>query len=304
MVVLGTKMKVARDDPRWAIEGATDEQIRRAAQIQLAAEARLEHANQVAHSQRTGSAAAPENQPEGQTPGKPTGSQPVQAQDAPAPKTTVSRDKINEIVDRIQNGLPEDGAEALEELVNEIVSLNGGQSSQSDIQSQVERILVTQQNQTEIDGAVKSFAQENGDLMGNKHLRGALFDMAREEMLEGMRNLGVPDELLAPIKSDGETVALFYRQLRLDGQPLKTHGDLLEATGQKMRKTFNMPKRVSNVTTSPDATNKRVEAKRSMQPQPRSAGQRGQSSPQGPRPKTREEVVQEMRAARHFPARA
>jgi hypothetical protein len=284
--VYGREYDVPRNDDRWFTEGATDEQIRRIAQKELASEAKLAAANA-----RTGDP----NQLQDQvaqptaTPANQRGAQAAQPQ-GPGPQTTVSRDKIANIVDRIQNGTHEDGVEALSELVN----LTAGPR---DIQSEVRQVLTNDKIQSESDQAAESFARDNADLLEKPLLGKYVLDRVHENMLAHMRSLGTVDEaLLGPIKGNGPLIARVYNVLRNDGVPLKTHSELLDEAAGQIRGTFNLPKpnapRQQSVVANQGQVETRTEAKRQMQPQPRSAGVRSQPAPQGPKPLTREEYIQ------------
>lgn len=283
--VYGKEYDVPRSDDRWFSEGATDEQIKRNAQISLAAEAKLAIANsrtQVPNQIQDGVAqpATTANQPQAQAGERPQ-----------APQTRVPKEKISEIVDLIQNGTTEDGEQAVSDLLALAAESAGRQGK--DIQSEVRSALVQEKQSDEIDRAARGFAAENGDLLEKPLLGKYVLDTVQVAMLDEMRGLGVDEALLAPIKGNGLIVARVYNQLKADGASLKTHRELLDHAGNKLRADFNIPHstRVPGINASPGALNQRAEAKRTMQTQPRSAGARSNATPQGPRPQTRAEYI-------------
>lgn len=283
VVVDGQFLTVDRNDPRWFSEGATDDQVRRTAQLTLAAEARFakSKSNQVSQ----------EGEPTHQT----ASQEPSEA--SPSSHTQgIDKAKLGEIAQRLQYGSEDEAADALLELTK-LTSAPAQQQPIPDFQAEVRRAIIEQNNQSEIERAVTSFEEKNGDLTGNKYLQQVVLDVAVDTMLEDMKRIGVPDELIEPIRGKGKVIAQAYRNMRLEGLPLRTHEEVLQEAGDKVRQTFNMPRSRRASEADRSTIEQRVEQKRQMQQQPRSAGVRQQPA-QAPRPLTRAEHIQAEKARR------
>lgn len=299
IVIFGKPVLVDRNDPRWFVDGATDEQIRAIAQQRLAADAYFERARHEASNpsgnQVDNSATASPHEPADQ-PGDRQSE--AKSPDTPFDPTKLDTEKVSAIVDRIQSGIPEDGVEAVKDLLSLVMEAGGSRTDAKEIEAQVRRSFIQEQNQTEIDTAIRKFAKENSDLTTDKYLNQTLFAKAVDDMIADMKEIGVPDEFIKPIEGKPKQIAAVYRQLRVDGFSVRPYAEVLNGAGEHIRKVFNRPKSgKSTVVADPDKLNGRTQEKRTMQQQPRSAGARSQK-PQGQRPPTPAEIVQREKERR------
>lgn len=289
IVVDGQMFQVDRNDPRWAAPGATEDQARAIAQMYWATQARLNSANQYldktkgqegAPSDQHGAALSLEPEADG------TG------------ETKLDPDKIGEIVDKLQLGNRDEATEALADLVKSLTQAVGQPRTQS-LEQTVQAALVERDHQNEIDRAISSFEKENADIASNKYLSQVVLDITLDTMKEDMRKLGVTDEYLAPNGRPipPRMVANMYRNMRLNGLPVKTHAEVLSDSVGKLRQTFNLPRAPKPNEADQVTAQGRLAQKRQMQQQPRSAGVKSTQG-QGNRPMTQAEWVQAERKRR------
>lgn len=169
---------------------------------------------------------------------------------------------------------------------------------QGDIREEVRQVLVQQENQREIERAIAKFEQDNADIANDKYLAQTVLNMAVDQMVDDMKAVGVTDQMLAQLNGRSEMIAQIYRNMRDDGRfPLKSYDEVLATAVDKLRVTFNRPRPGTVQAPQAQIAQQRLEQKRQMQQQPRSAGVQGAQG-QPPRPQTSTEVVRGMRRAR------
>lgn len=291
ITVDGKVYYVDRNDARWSSPGATDDQVRNWAQMYWATQNRLAEANQLLDSARSRTG-APADQSGGVT-----GSKPVAASEQG--ETKLSPERLGEIADRLQLGNRDEAQAALEELVGLVREAQGPAVNSEQLREEMRRELVAQENKREIDRAIGKFEADNPDLKDDRYLVNTVIDMAVDHMVNGMRQAGVTDQMLAPLQGRKETIAQVYADMRQDGRfNLPSYDEVLAKAADQLRASYNRPRPTQNqVQAQTQIAQQRLEQKRQMQQQPRSAGV---GSPQGqpPRPKSREEIIKEMRSQR------
>jgi hypothetical protein len=252
-----------------------DEVIRRA-QVNTAADKRLDEAKRVlaeAKAQRAQPAQQFEDEVEPQPRRHPSSDQ---------------REKLRDIVERIQIGDADEGAQALEELMSS---------------GNVERRVLQRMAQAEVEGemlrAVDRFSAKHPHITSDPDLSQTGISVLARTMREDIKKLGITDEQLAPIRDDVRMLAHTTEMLRRAGhRSVRSFDQVLDATAKTMEQKFGGGGR-KFVGTQSDIE-ARLDRKRAMGGHPRSSGVRMQSEPQ-PRPKTAQEIVAEIRRARGFP---
>ncbi len=214
--------------------------------------------------------------------------------------------KLKAIVERIQVGDADDGSQALQELVDEI---SGGRQMDSDqIGTIVQDHLVKTQTQNEISSALNKFAAEWPEIAQDELLADAGKTVLRNELIADLKSVGLSDELIRPIRHDPAALAEAQRKLRMQGHKMRSYDQLLSAVGQTMSTRFGIKPAAAAAPRSqqqppapqtPAPNAERLARKQAAPQQPRVAGVR-QAVQQAPQPKTKRQVVEEMRAARGF----
>jgi len=280
------------------------------AQITVAADNRLEEAKRLLNEAKTlRSATAPENPP-GQGA---QASQPSQPDRSPAtpqaehpPLAGIDRDKLHDLVERIQIGDKEEGAQALAEFA-ELVNAGRSQAQQlspEQIGAIVEQQIFQRQTTHEITEAVEEFGRKYPEITTDQDFTRVAYDRVAQELRADLKAIGMNDQDLAPFGSDPWALATIHRQARAGGLAVRSYGAILDAVGDSIVTKFNLRSGVRrSATHQPQRTvstqaNDRLMAKRNAPQQPRTAGARV-PTPQ-PRPKTAAEKIEEMRVARGF----
>lgn len=279
------------------------------AQINGAADSRLEEAKRLLTEAKSLASRPPEHQRSQQEAAEPTE---TRTEDPPEhqPGLGVDAEKVRDIVHRIQVGDEDEGAEALTELLGLV---NSGRSQEQQVRpDQVNRLvqehLLHRDTQQEIDGALKRFGDEYPEIAQDSDLTTVGLDLTAREMRTDLKKIGLSDEDLKPIGHDLRALAQLHRTARLNGHQVRPYGEVLSAVGNYMADKFGIKRQDPQPGTQTQPQQRRSDAdiaaerearKRTAQQQPRTAGARV-PAPQPPRPKSKDEVVQEMRAARGF----
>jgi len=290
------------------------DEIRRHAQIAIASDNRLEESKRILReAQETAQRLRGQGSEHQPGTGESTQATPDPVQSAPAEHQppAVDRNKLKALVERIQVGDTDDGADALHEYGELMRSSNPAKAGLEE--ERVRSIIVQEQTNTEINDAIKGFTKDNQDLVADPLLRDASMTAIRFEMLKDLQSAGVSESALKPIAGDAERLAKEYRRLRQVGTPgLRTYTEVMSAGAKTIRDKFGIkppgaapdpspspspPARPAP--TGPSATEQRLDRKRAQPSQPRSAGVRGVVTPPT-RPKTPAEIIAEKRAARGF----
>lgn len=254
--------------------------------------------------------------------------EPDQSQDAQT--RAIDPEKIAAIVDRIQVGDKDEGAAALSEFY-ELVSQNAVQSAPQQENLTEERIreiamgtLVQQTQEQEYQAALDGFAQNYKGIVDDPDFTDVTLTTVARKMRDSMINdAGLTEEHLAPFGRSPLAIAGAYRQLKQNGYDLPSYSDLLTEAGDYITDKFgiknpapeepapantgqnSVPPSIQN-NNAPEnraAVQERTVRKQSAQTQPRPTGGRAQVDNR-PRPKTPEQIIQEMRASRKFSVQA
>lgn len=250
----------------------------------------------------------PENQPgkSGHDAHEPDPSLPVSKAANQLPKG-IDREKLKGIVERIQVGDTDEGIDATEELVA-LLSHGQPEIDSNLVNEIVQEQLFQRQNQEDIDGALRSFSEKYPEIVKNDVLSEAGMTVFKREIVRDLRDLGVSEEDIAPIRSNAKALSKAHQTLRRAGHKVRSYGEIFDGVGQYMTEAFGMApssetqpgKKPNPPATGPSNTvQSRQDRKRSMPTQPRAAGVREQA-PKAPRPKTAQETIAEMRRQRNF----
>lgn len=300
LVVYGERYKARKSElaKRYDIAGADDATIIRIAQKELAADRRLES------SRNAPQPAQPEHHRE---PGAQTReAAPEPTRSSPA-KTTLDDEKLEEIASRIQVGDTEEGKAALREII-EFAAAQSVRAEQ--VPELIDQAMTQRDHLQEINLAVAKFGEENADLVSKPELRTVVLDVSAQKMREAMAQIGVRQDVLDAMGNNRLAIADAYHGYRRQGYSLKPTGDLLTDVEGHIRSTFNMPRPSAAQASAPIASpptptvtaqqaRERLQRKATAPQQPRHGGTRAEA-PQSPRPKTPQEIVNEMRGQRHF----
>ncbi|MGH6791586.1 MAG: hypothetical protein ACRECF_02470, partial [Methyloceanibacter sp.] len=316
LMVHGERFKIKRSEliEAYSLEGCPDHVIVSVAQKQMAADQRLarvkeREAENPPHGSRPGHSEAP-------APGAPEPTNQSARADVPdadgldpalspgGQDQPLSPEKLTEIVERIQIGDTDEGAQALGDLV-QLISRN---TRPENVEAEVRRVLAQQNQQAEIDQAIAGFASANSDLVANSDLEEVVLTVAAREIRSDMKRIGVPEEAIKALGNDKRRLADAYHGLRARGYPVRPLPDLLNDVGTHIRTAFNMPAPAGqppsprspqphNPAASRDQTVLREARKLAASPQPRPGSARA-PQPQGQKPRSPAEILAEMRQER------
>lgn len=227
----------------------------------------------------------------------------------------------------LQVGDLEAGAAALQEMKDEIrdvvVAELGSKKGldEGEVERRVEAKLKEIRAADAVNQAVTSFREKHPAIVNEPLVRDVAITLARDEMLKDWAAMGATEEQLAPFRNGKpETVALMHQQMVTDGYAkARPYNQILETVGETISKKFNLgprkeggqspapttksvasqsaPPAPARIVVDPAEAARRVERKQAALPQPKTAGGRGQIAQQQ-RPKTRSEIVAEMRTQR------
>lgn len=219
------------------------------------------------------------------------------------PGLEIDQETMRRIVDRIQIGDADEGAQALAELVQLV---NQAQPAASQVSAEqvgqlVRQQLVQQETQKDIDAALKDFGSKYADIAQDSEYSVLALDLVAREMRKDLKTVGLSDEDLAPIGNDARQLAFLHRQAKANGHQVRSYGEVLNSIGDHMTTKFNLKRSQpqQQQRTQAPITADRAARKLQVQQQPRTAGARV-PAPQAPKPKTALEKIEEMREARGF----
>jgi hypothetical protein len=287
--VNGNAFQVSREDLlRYAgvdeadASGLPDVSLVRAAQINLAAQMRLDEAKQASSGARAARAPG-DTQPE----------QPQPSQDRTEPQAARTPARVTrEEVEAIQLGDPEEAAKVLEGIVAKVVDQRAHQRTIEQRANEIDQELRT---------AIADFGVKNPDLAANDLALDFVRSQIVREAIADIEKVVVvqPDER-AELLNKPELVTLAYKNARLQGRTLRTPAEMFEAAGARVRQAMNLQAVQPAPAAAPFPSQARLEAKRALPMQPVRAGAMDQLSrptaPQERRPVS--ETRQMMRAMR------
>lgn len=215
-------------------------------------------------------------------------------------RTAIDKDKLRTIVQRIQVGDEEEGAEALLELAQ---TLEAGK--QQITPEDIGRVVARSQIQSELQGAAEAFQGEHAAVVNDPDLREVTFGRVRGEVRADLQSLGFDAEKLAGMT--GEQLFNLHMDARAKGAKVRDYKQLFGKVGTDMTKRFGavvsspspQPTKQTAADNATRIANDRLERKRTTIQQPRTAGMR-QAPPPQKQPRSRSEVIAEMRKARGF----
>lgn len=302
-----------------------DEVVRRA-QINTATDNRLEEAKRLLREAKD-VRAAPANQPAAASPQQ--GAQaPISQPDPPAQAAqhqgaqakALDPEMLGSIIERIQVGDKDEGAQALLEFANAVKQSEPARQGvdANEVGRIVAQQLVHTQTEAGMREALDRFKEKYPQIAVDHDLGVTGLGILARHLVEELKAQGLTEEQLAPYKTDVRQMAHATAMYRRAGRNAKSFDELLDATGKVMEQKYGLKQATSDdpppareTTRQPQnppagtriATEaeirQRQERKRSMPSQPRPAGVR-QPAPQPPRPKTAADIIAETRRARGF----
>lgn len=287
-------------------------EVRALAQKYVASDNRLEESKRLlAEAKAIRAGAETENQPGSER----TSETPVSGK-APSqpenPPDRVGRDKLRNIAERIQLGDTEDGVAALQEVIElsirEATMARGGTP---DVSRAVQETLQEERFKAEFNNGVQRFAEKYPTVAQDPDLGLAAQSAFRNEVIADLRACGIDDDDIAMFKGDIPSLMKAQRQLRLNGHKARSIDQLLDQVGTRLASKFRVEAQPSQSKSSPasppqklavdpNKVQERVDRKRATQHQPRTTGARA-TIQEAPKPKTRADILREMRANRNYP---
>lgn len=284
------------------------------AQIGMAGENRLDEVKRLLQEAKALRSQPPENQPALAAQGQqhqpsPAPSQ-TEPQSTPAPEhppaaVEINQDKLRAIAERLQVGDTDEGTEALADYMTEVVAAAQARQPNLDpaqISNWVQDAVLQMQSKAEADAALKTFAERYEPLVKNEDLAITSMTVLTRELMKDLKAAGFREEDLAANKHDTRTLAHWHRAARQTNRDLRNYDQLLSDVGEYMVKTYNLKtSQPSNPQqrTPQQSAQARLERKAALPSQPRSASVRAPIDT-APRPKTREDVLNQMRQSRGF----
>jgi hypothetical protein len=191
--------------------------------------------------------------------------------------------QLDEIIDRIQTGSLEEGAEALTKFGDQIIAK--AKADLGDVDARMTATIRHEQENERIRAdtqkTLDSFISDNPDFTQSQRRLEVLFESSAEVMRDNLFAIGVKPELLQGFaQSKGlapqAAISVVYRQLRSEGHQLPDSAKVLATAAEKVRADFGMPapRREQPAPVKQDNTAfvaERVERKQAMAPQPRRA---------------------------------
>lgn len=304
----------------------SDDEVLRHAQINLSADNRLDAATRI----------LAEAKQVARPPGEKSGTeQPTQSQSTSEPaKPFIDPEITKRIGERVQVGDSEEAGAALAEFAQEILQANQAQQpkglSEEEVERRVDAKFTKREVKVETDAAVSRFNAEYPELT-EPLFKDVVSTAVRDELVADLKKAGATDEDLKELPTTRQ-LAEAHHQLRLAGygDGLRSYGDILDTAAGRIGKTLKIefaskkgksepapaakpaasvppqnsgksqqsqasqPQRIA---VDPAEAQRRIDRKREAPQQPKTASVRGGTDSQQ-RPKTRKEVVAEMRRGR------
>lgn len=313
-------------------EAPLDDVVRRA-QRSTAEQEKFDKAKRViqntiraAHGQRpNGTAEDPppaRSEPE-DPPAEPAASKPHKADPSPPRpedpprRSKLDRDRLRQVAEKIQVGDTDEGADALEELVEQAVeAVTTRQANPEEIRKVTRAELERDRLRAENDAALKRFGDKFPELAEStpkaRRMASAAALTICDELVRDLVDTGaVTEEQIEPFRSDAGALAGLHHVARANGLKVRSRDEVLDAVGDTLVQDFGLRRAQPNPQReetppprrepqSDPALQERIERKRAAAQQPRTAGVRA-PAPQSPRVRTREEWVRDLRRMRGFP---
>ena len=217
------------------------------------------------------------------------------------------REKIRELTERIQVGDADEGAEALQELIDTAVEqanarqANDRGSLREAMREEMADMRVKAENNAALNKFQKRFPQLNQDPVLVDGVKG----IVRRELTEDLKKAGVSEEELARIERV-EDLASLHGHARMKGHQVRNADDLLTQTGQEItRRGWAKPAQRSPQEYVRDLRIQRGLPVREDLPEPARAADYGRAAPRSDEEtRARNEAhIQRVREARGFGSR-
>jgi hypothetical protein len=145
------------------------------------------------------------------------------------------RDKLRDLTEKIQVGDAEEGAQALEELIE-----HAWERGSANVRQEVERERIERQMREEGLAALDNFGKKWPAIKDNKLMSEAAVHALRDEYVKDLKTAGLSDADLAPIANDAGRLATAHSIARSRGVKLRSPGELLDKTGETLGESFNI----------------------------------------------------------------
>jgi hypothetical protein len=150
----------------------------------------------------------------------------------PAPRSeNPERQKLRDITERIQVGDAEEGAAALEELM-----AHSERRGRAALQNEITERELQRQNQAALD----KFAKKYPRVASNDLLAEAGVTAMRREIEKDLKDLGIKDEVLAPVRGNAQMLVRAHNEARARGAKVRSPEEILEATGGVLSEQFGI----------------------------------------------------------------
>ena len=280
-------------------------------QINQAAEKRMQEATHLL--QQAQSVAAAQLQPTATADAQATDSD--QSPTEPAPTNADVLDGIDfaAISEKIQLGETEEGANALKDLVVQVMSRTAPSQDAAQVNpaDQIEHVVTAVQDRQQSDAARREFEENFADIVSDPHLNRMSQAHAHEAIIEDFAANGADENMIAMARANPAQAFNAHRAMRLSGQfpELKNPHQLYQEAGTRTRSWLEgisggtpNPNPVVN-TGAPRPEVPRDQRQRAAQQSPGRRQQPPRQRQQAPAVKTPSQVIQEMKVARgQYPA--
>lgn len=275
------------------------------AQMYLASDNRLSEANRLLDEMK-----ALKDEPPADKPGDEVSTDADEPAEAGAETKALDPEKLSEIAEQLQVGDQEDAVKAVSNLLALAQEQQGepdkGTPPLDEAQRKAEyREFIVQENiEREFQESLDKFGKDFPSIADDQELHQVSISAAARVMREEMAEKNLLSEAeLSQLAQDPRETAAVFRQFKNAGQSLRNYAEVFTDVGEHVTSKF-LPESPSPTTSASekvtDKSQERTELKRSAQQQPRQAAVKSQPD-KGPKPKTKAEVVEEMRAARNYP---
>jgi hypothetical protein len=146
------------------------------------------------------------------------------------------REKLHDIVERIQVGTTDEGAAALEEAM--AIAVDGGARNKAAIRETLQEEMTNARLRAENVRAINQFAKRYGSpspLMGE-----AAEHALRDEIAADLKGVGIPDEVLDPLRGNTGAMVSAHTEARAKGHQVRGSDDLLGAVGKTLERELNL----------------------------------------------------------------
>lgn len=282
------------------------------AQIALASENILEEVKALREETRAlrGRATDPEHQPAGDDLNAQGDPSPDGTRTANQPKLELDTEKLENIVERIQIGDKEEGRQALTELIELVgTGKQGDGLKPEEIGRVVNEQIARSRIVSEIEEAANGFQSKYDALLKDQDIAELSLARLSSEVRQDLVRAGMAQDTAA--KATPEQLLEMHTQARMRGLKVRPMREHFDKVGTDMSAKFGAvvgvnpasnPTPTQPVTPTPSTrVAERVDRKRQASVQPRSAGVRASTEP-AQKPKSRADVLMEMRRSRGFSA--